>query len=109
MLHAAAAANPVAHEIGHRHVGLASGVRVSDSRLVDNLRNGFVGKCCGADVDERSEPGHGRSRSYTAEAKLGDGRRLDAARILLAQTRESRLAGSWASPPPPHPHHPPAI
>src|SRR4029434_2474929 len=92
MWHAAAAANPVAHEIGNRHVGLAAGVRVSDGRLVDDLRNGFVRKRRGADIDERSEPGHGRSRSYTAEAKLGDGRRFDAARILLAQTREYRPA-----------------
>src|SRR4029453_8100501 len=96
MLHAAAAANPVAHEIGHRHVGLASGVRVSNSRLVDDLRNSFVRKGRGADVDQRSEPGHGRARRYTAEAKLGDGWRLDPARILLAQTRESRLAGPRA-------------
>src|SRR4029453_11388401 len=109
MLHAAPAANPVAHEIGHRHVGLASGVRVSDGRLVDDLRNSFVRKGRGADVDERSEPGHGGSRRYTAEAKLGDGRRLGPARILLAQTRETRPAGARAFQPAADPYDPPVL
>src|SRR5262249_4021086 len=109
MLHAAAAANPVAHEIGHRHIGLAAGVRVSDGRLVDDLRNRFVRKRRRADIDERPEPGHRRSRSYTAEAKLGDGWRLDAARMLLAQARESCLGGSRAYQPAADQYHAPVL
>src|SRR5262249_35712585 len=63
---------------------------------VDNLRNRFVRKRRRTDIDQRPEPGHRRSRSYAAEAKLSDGRRLDPARMLLAQARESRLTGSRA-------------
>src|SRR5438132_7049578 len=96
MLDAAATANPVAHEIGNRHVGLPAGVRVGDGRLVDDLRNSFVRKRRRADVDEGSEPCHGGSRCYAAKAKLCDGRRLDPAGIFFPQTRESRLAGSRA-------------
>src|SRR4030095_1557775 len=46
---------------------------------------------------------------YPAEAKLGDGRGLDPARILLAQTRESRLAGSRAYQPAADQHDAPVL
>src|SRR5918996_75556 len=92
MLYAATTANAVAHEIGHRHVGLSAGVRISDGRLVDDLWNGFVRESRSADVDERPETRHCRACRDAAEADLGDGRGFHTARELLTQTGKLRLA-----------------
>src|ERR1043166_6719817 len=96
MLHTAAAANSVTHDIGNRHIGLTAGIRISDGRLVDNLWNGFVRKRRGADIDQRSQPSHGSPRCDPAEAQFGDRRALDPANIFLPQACESRMAGPGA-------------